>query len=246
MAMRERTLRLGTLLLSAFALLVLPTRGQKLDMTHAATAANSTAVTKSDDARPELQHRPRYTIQRSDSLNIGFPLSPEYNQTITVQPDGYVSLMGAGSIQLEGMNLDQAQGAIRNAYVKAKVLRDPLVTVDLKDFQRPYFSVNGQVGKPGQYELRRDTTLTEALAIAGGITGSSRQQVFLFHRISSGWAEVKCYDIKNLLHGKSIEDPHVEAGDMLFVPENFITKFKKYVPYSFGTYFNPSATTLGL
>src|SRR5262249_3669614 len=146
-----------------------------------------------EDTRPELQHRPRYAIQRSDTINIGFPLSPEYNQTITVQPDGYASLMGAGSVRLEGLNLDQAQAAIRDTYMKAKILKEPIVTVDLKDFQRPYFSVNGQVGKPGQYELRRDTTVTEALAIAGGIIGSSRQQVFLFHRVASGWAEVKCF-----------------------------------------------------
>lgn len=218
---------------------VLPASGQQLNMTRSAEVATSSAAT-GDDPRPELQHRPRYTIQRSDSITITFPLSPEYNQVITVQPDGFISLMGAGSIRLEGLNLDQAQGAIRDAYVKAKVLKDPIVTVDLKDFQRPYFSVNGQVGKPGQYELRRDTTVTEALAMAGGITGSSRQQVFVFHRISSGWAEVKCFDTKAIFHGKSIEEPHVEPGDMLFVPENFITKFKKYVPYSFGTFYNPA------
>jgi polysaccharide biosynthesis/export protein len=237
--MRAKTLRWGILALLIFALSVIPTRGQKLDTTDkTTTAANTAAAT--DDTRPELRHRPRYTIQRSDSIIITFPLSPEYNQTITVQPDGYISLMGAGLVHIEGLNIEQTQAAIGDAYVKAKVLKDPLVTVDLKDFQRPYFSVNGQVGKPGQYELRHDTTVTEALAIAGGITATSRQQVFLFHRISSGWAEVKCFDMKNILHGRSIEEPQVEAGDMLFVPENFITKFKKYVPYSFGTYFNPS------
>ena len=239
--MREHKIQLGILAIGLLWLAVQPIRGQGLDMKIGArTAASASAST--DDPRPEVQHRPRYTIQRSDSVMITFPLSPEYNQTITVQPDGYISLMGAGSIRLEGLNLDQAQIAIHDAYVKAKVLKDPVVTVDLKDFQRPYFSVSGQVWKPGQYELRRDTTLTEALAIAGGLSPSSKQQVFLFHRVSSGWAEVKSYEVKKILHGKEIsEDPHLQPGDMLFVPENFITKFKKYVPYNIGAYYNPAA-----
>src|SRR5215831_749415 len=216
--MFARRFQLVTMLFLVAALGALPTPAQKLDMSRTAGVVAGAATTN-DEPRPELQHRPRYAIQRSDSITLTFPLSPEYNQTATVQPDGYVSLMGAGSIHLEGLNLEQAQAAIRDAYMKAKVLKDPLVTVDLKDFQRPYFSVNGQVGKPGQYELRRDTTMTEALAIAGGIVGTSKQQVFLYHRISSGWAEVRCYDIKKILHGKDAsEDPHLEPGDMLFVP----------------------------
>jgi polysaccharide export outer membrane protein len=239
--MRGNKIRLGILAAVSLWLAVQPGRGQKLDMTRSANVAANGAAS-ADDPRPELQHRPRYAIQRSDSVTITFPLSPEYNQTITVQPDGYISLMGAGSIRLEGLNLDQAQIAIHDAYVKAKVLKDPLVTVDLKDFQRPYFSVNGQVVKPGQYELRRDTTLTEALAIAGGLAPTSKQQVFVFHRVSSGWAEVRAYEVKKILHGKDAsEDPHLQAGDMLFVPENFITKFRKYVPYSFGAFYNPGA-----
>lgn len=230
--------RFQTLLLFAFMFAVVPSRGQSLNMNRSVElAANKTVAT--DDPRPELQHRPRYAIQRSDSVTITFPVSPEYNQTLTVQPDGYVSLMGAGSIRLEGLNLDQAQVAIRDAYAKAKVLKDPIVTVDLKDFQRPYFSVSGQVWKPGQYELRRDLTLTEALSVAGGLSPSSRQQVFLLHRVSSGWAEVHCYEIKKFLYGKNLEEPHIEAGDMLFVPENFITKFRKYIPYSFGAFYDP-------
>lgn len=237
--MRGKQIRVRILAVVFLLMAVQSSHGQKLDMTRNANVA-ATFAASTDDPRPELQHRPRYAIQRSDSVTITLPLSPEYNQTITVQPDGYISLMGAGSIRLEGLNLDQAQIAIHDAYVKAKVLKDPLVTVDLKDFQRPYFSVSGQVAKPGQYELRRDTTITEALAMAGGLAATSKQQVFIFHRVSSGWAEVRSYDTKKILHGKDAsEDPHVQPGDMLLVPENVITKFRKYVPYSFGAVYDP-------
>ena len=98
----------------------------------------------------------RYRIQESDSLSVTFPLTPEFNQTVNVQPDGFVTLTGAGILYIEGMTTDQAADAIRAAYVH--VLHNPVVTVELKDFNKPYFLVTGQVAKPGKYDLRGSTS----------------------------------------------------------------------------------------
>jgi hypothetical protein len=47
--------------------------------------------------------------------------------------------------------------------------------------------------------------------------------------------EVKRLNIKDILNGKNVnEEAHLSPGDMIFVPEKAITKFRKYVPYSFG------------
>ena len=72
----------------------------------------------------------------------------------------------------------------------------PIIDVDLKDFQKPYFVALGQVGKPGQYDLRYDMTVTEAIAIAGGFLPTGKTQVFLYHRVSNEWAEVKEMNIQ--------------------------------------------------
>ena len=101
------------------------------------------------------------------------------------------------------------------------------------DVQKPFFLVSGQVGKPGEYDLRHDTTVTEAIAIAGGFSTTAKTQVFLFHRVSNDWVEVKKLNLKDILHGKNAnEDAQLSSGDMIFVPEKFITNFRKYVPYS--------------
>ena len=177
---------------------------------------------------------------RDDVLVLTFPLSPEFNQTITIEPDGYVTLLGAGSVYIQEMTVPEVIEALKKAY--SKILRDPIIDLDLKDFQKPFFIVLGQVGKPGQYNLRYDTTVSEAIAIAGSFTAESKTQVFLFHRVSSGWVEVKKLSLKNILHGKNVnEDLHLQPGDMIYVPVNFISNFKKYVPYSTGLYFNPSS-----
>jgi polysaccharide export outer membrane protein len=204
-------------------------------------AAVSSGAGQADSDRPTLEHRnPRYRVMRDDVLVLTFLLSPEFNQTITIQPDGYVTLLGAGSVYIQEMTVPEVIEALKKAY--SKILRDPVIDVDLKDFQKPFFLVLGQVGKPGQYDLRYDTTVLQAIAIAGSFTAESKTQVFLFHRVSPGWVEVKKLSLKNMLHGKNVnEDVHLQPGDMIYVPVNFISNFKKYVPYSTGLYFNPSS-----
>jgi polysaccharide export outer membrane protein len=111
----------------------------------------------------------------------------------------------------------------------------------LTDFQKPFFTVSGQVSKPGQYELRADLSVSEALAVAGGMTmTTAKTQVFLFHRTSESLFEVKSVNLKKILNGKNLhEDTMIRPGDMIYVPEKFIANFRKYVPYSVnaGTYF---------
>jgi polysaccharide export outer membrane protein len=186
----------------------------------------------SPTSSPQLQQRyPRYVIQRQDVLLISFPLSPELNQTVTVQPDGFINLQSTESLHIEGMTVPELVEAVKRAY--SGILHNPMVTVDLQDFQKPFFTVTGQVGKPGQYELRSDITVAEAIAVAGGLQPTAKTQVFLFHRASNDWFQVEKLNLKDILNGKNVnEDATIRPGDMIFVPENSITKFRKYVPYS--------------
>jgi polysaccharide biosynthesis/export protein len=204
----------------------------------AAPVSASTAgkANPSDDDRPALQQRnPRYKVMRDDVLNVSFPISPELNQTVTIQPDGYITLLNAGSVYVQGMTVPEVTDTITKAY--AKILHDPIINVDLKDFQKPFFVVTGQVAKPGQYDLRYDTTVSEAIAISGGLLPTAKTQLLIYHRVSPGWMEVKRYNLKDFLNGKNVnEDAEVKPGDMIFIPEKTITNFRKYVPYTLGLY----------
>jgi polysaccharide biosynthesis/export protein len=167
-------------------------------------------------------------------LLLTFPLTPELNQTVTVQPDGYINLQNAGSVYAQGLTAPELIVAVKKAYTG--ILHDPIVDVDIQDFQKPSFTVSGQVGKPGQYELRADITVAEAIAIAGGMTmPTAKTQVFLFHRVSKDQVEVRKVNLKDVLNGKNVnEDAMMQPGDMIYVPEKFISNFRKYVPYSVG------------
>jgi polysaccharide export outer membrane protein len=180
----------------------------------------------------------RYRLQHDDVLIISFPLVPELNETSTVQPDGYFSLLNASPVSLGGLTLAEAKKAIQGAYTG--ILQDPVLSIDLKDYQKPSYTVLGQVKLPGRYDLRYTTNLAEGMAVAGGLTGNSKTQVFLFRRVSCTQIEVTQFNLRRVLNGKHVSEiPFLQPGDILFVPEKFITNFRKYIPYGVGTDFSP-------
>ena len=188
-----------------------------------------------------LQHRNRrYQLHSADVLSLEFPFTPEFNQTVTVQPDGYITLRGIDNMRVEGQTLPEVTTALRTTY--AKILHDPVINVELKDFEKPFFIVGGEVGHPGKFELREDTTATEAVAIAGGLRDSAKHsQVLLFHRVQGGWAQVKRLNMKKMLkEGNLDEDAYLQPGDFLYIPKNTMSKISKFIPTSsLGLYANP-------
>ena len=117
-----------------------------------------------------------------------------------------------------------------------------MITIHLKDFQKPYFIAGGEVGHPGKYELRGDITVVEAVAVAGGFTESSKHsQVWVFRRVSNDWVETKELNVKKMLNAGNLrEDMHLNPGDMLYVPKSTMGKIRRYLPVaSLGTYFSP-------
>lgn len=190
----------------------------------------STAAEKGDGASALQQRKPRYELCKGDSFDLTFPFTPEFNQTVTVQPDGYITLAGLGDLYVAGKTVSELRNLVQDAY--GKTLNNPVVNIVLKDFQKPYFIASGELAHPGKYEMREDTTLTEAIAIAGGFTSNSKHsEVLLFRRVSNNWVQIKRFDVKSMFKaGNLAEDLHLQSGDMFFVPQNRMSKVGKYIP----------------
>ena len=65
---------------------------------------------------PAGERRPLYRLCKSDVVEIKFVFSPEFNQSVSVQPDGFVTLQGIEELYAEGMTLPQFREAIRGLY----------------------------------------------------------------------------------------------------------------------------------
>jgi len=193
-------------------------------------AVQTASVTQTNP--PQFSARDnRYHLVPGDVFDLGFDLTPEFNQqALAVQPDGYVTLRSVGDVKVAGMTTEQLRETIRTAY--SKVLHDPIISITLKDFQKPYFIADGQLGHPGRYELHGPLTLSEGIALAGGFLETAKHsQVVLYRRVNDQWSSAQLINVKKMENSHDMrEDPTLQPGDMLFVPKNRLSKVKPFIP----------------
>jgi polysaccharide export outer membrane protein len=187
-----------------------------------------------------LHQRPVYTLHVGDEISLNYRFTPEFNQTVTVQPDGSVVLSIVGSIRLVGLTLDQAHDQIIK--LASDQLNNPQLSITLTKFEQPYVVVAGEVDRPGKIDLRENTTALQAIMLAGGFKDSARDtKVILFRRINGDMAEVRPLDLHNIKNHSDLErDTELQPGDMLLVTRNKLEHFSRFMKASnLGVYFNP-------
>src|SRR5580700_2476812 len=195
---------------------------------------------RADEPQPQLRHRPRYTLRAGDVLELQYRYTPEFNQTVTVLPDGYINLNLVGDVRVSDLTVAQAHDLIVE---KASArLNDPELNLILKQFQQPYIVVAGEVNKPGKIDLRDNTTAMQAVLLSGGFLPSAQtSQVLLFRKINGDTAEIKVINLGKLRKTSDLEhDLMLESGDMLFVPRDKLERVSRYIKIlNIGMYFNP-------
>src|SRR5579862_2461927 len=177
----------------------------------------------------ELRQRPRYTLRPGDVIELQYRYTPELNQAVTVLPDGDVNLNLIGNLKVSDLTMEQTHDLIVQ---KAQAhLNDPDLNLVLREFQKPYIVVAGEVPSPGKIDLRENTTALQAILLAGGFKESAHSgQVILFRKINTDTAEVKILKLTNIHQTAQLEqDAQLEAGDMLLVPRNKIEKISRFV-----------------
>jgi polysaccharide export outer membrane protein len=188
----------------------------------------------------ELRQRNVYTLHVGDVISLTYRLTPEFNETVTVQPDGCVNLQIVGNVKVSGLTLDQVHSKIVG--LASNQLNHPELALTLKQFEQPYVVVAGEVDKPGKIDLHDDTTALQAVMLAGGFKDSARDtQVILFRHINSDTAEVHRLNLHDIKKQSQLErDTELEPGDMLLVTRNKMEHLSRFMKASnLGVYFNP-------
>ena len=186
-----------------------------------------------------------YIVHAGDVLVINFRYTPEFNDEVTVGPDGRAALKATGDITLAGLTLPEIQQAIISGSTDKLV--NPEVAVLLKDFERPNFVVAGEVQKPGPFDLRKPTTVLQAILMAGGPKDdSAMNHVYLFRRINSDTAEVHQLRLSHYdANSRAKNDLLLQPGDMILVNRDALDKIGRFIKtFNLGVYLNP--TTSGL
>jgi len=188
----------------------------------------------------QLQRRSTYKLHPGDQLTVQFTYTPDLNQPVTIQPDGYIVLNPTGPVQIGGKTVDQATTIIQQA--AATRLKDPVVSLVLTDFQKPYIVVSGQVQNPLRYDMREPTTALRAIMMAGGITKSGKEkQVVVFHDMDGDSPQVRVLNLKDVGKDSIFEhDMALSSGDIVFVPRTKVSRVQDVAQLAatFGLYLN--------
>lgn len=174
-----------------------------------------------------------YRIQPGDQLDISFYLSPEFDQDLTVRPDGNISMPVVGSIHAQGQTPAQLEKDLDFLY--SKELREPKSTVRIDKSPSQVVYVEGQVGKPGAVPLQPGMTAIQAIAASGGMTDAAgASKVILIRRDACGNAHGQPLKLDKVLNQKSNEeDIALLPSDIVVVPRSGIAQFdldmKQYV-----------------
>ena len=201
------------------------------------------AALMANTGQSQLRQRPRYLLRPGDTLQLQYRLTPDLNQTVSVQPDGYVDLNVAGEVQVGGLTITQAHDLI--VAKESDHLNNPELNLILEEFTRPYVVVAGEVAKPGQIEIRDNMTALSAILMSGGFTQSAKSgQVIVFRKFNDTIDEVKQLNLTRVHNTLQLEhDMALQPGDLVLVPHDKVSRLQHYMQVAnVGVFFNPLQT----
>lgn len=164
-----------------------------------------------------------YRIGVKDTLAVDVFDVPSLSGTMTVDNMGYIILPLIGQVEASGHTPDELARRIA-ALLGAKYLKNPIVTVSVKDAASKKITVDGEVTQPGMYEIVPGTTLTQAVALAKGPDQvADAHHVSIIRGVGAARATT-VYDLEDIRDGKAA-DPQVEPNDTVVVDSSGTRKF---------------------
>jgi len=170
-----------------------------------------------------------YLLQPGDQLEIKFFYNPELNETITVRPDGKISLQLVDDLQAAGLKPSQLDGLLTHKY--SRELKKPMITVIVRSFTSQRIYVGGEVIRQGLIDLTAGMTPLQAVLNAGGFreTAKPKSAIVIRKGLDNRPVPIKM-NLNDAMYGKSgSADFLLQPQDIVYVPKSTIAKLNKFV-----------------
>jgi polysaccharide export outer membrane protein len=169
-----------------------------------------------------------YLIQPGDQLSIEFYLNPEFNDELTVRPDGNLTMRIIGDVKAWGLTPTQLADVLDKAYLSE--LRSPDAVVHVKNMPSRQVYVQGQVSKPGSFPLEQGMTAVQAVSEAGGLTDEAGDDAVLIRRDLCGQPSgIRLHLAKAMASPEKNEDVGLMPRDVIVVPRSTIANMDLFV-----------------
>jgi polysaccharide export outer membrane protein len=153
-----------------------------------------------------------YVIGTEDVVIVNVWHEPEMSRSLTVRPDGKISLPLAGEFQAAGVTAADLEDAITKKLTS--LIQNPQVTVIVQEIKSKRFNIMGEVNRPGTYPLQPEMTIIDAVALAGGLRDFAKPKKMYVLR---GTSKIPV-NYKDVIGGKLESNLKLESKDTVVVP----------------------------
>lgn len=193
------------------------------------TPVRTDYVEFSEDQKAQINQQSGlpYLIQADDVLQVAVSGQKDLKSDgVIVLPDGAISLVGAGRVEVAGYSLEQADSLITAAY--AREIRDPDVSVIVTETRGTQVYVLGEVKAPGAQKMPRGGLgIIGAVTHAGGFTEDAAPEGSVLVRVTGDGYLVKEIDLSRFgqVEAMDIALVGLQPYDVVYVPRSRIADF---------------------
>ena len=160
-----------------------------------------------------------YLLAPFDKISVHVFDIPELSRDeLQVDASGRLSFPLVGSIDAAGMTADQLAAEIERL-LRGRFVRDPQVSINLRETVSQVVTVDGQVVKPGLYPVFGKMTLQRAVATAGGVSEYADLEDVVVFRTVDGQRMAGLYNLGAIRAG-AYDDPEVYSSDVIVVGDS--------------------------
>jgi polysaccharide export outer membrane protein len=172
------------------------------------------------------------TITLGDKLNVSSYFHPDLKQSVTVQPDGRVSLLLVGTVTAVNKTPERFAKELVRAY--AKYVENAEITVNVEESAARAVYVGGEVAKPTILPIRGELTLLQSITQAGGfLSTANKEQVLIVRQTADGGYRTLQANADQVLHNEA-DELYLRQHDVVFVPKTAIAKVDQFVDQYIG------------
>lgn len=161
-----------------------------------------------------------YRIGHRDLLEVTVFRADELNRQVRVNRKGEISLPLIGTVVVGGLSVSEAEQQIADS-LKQNFMKNPHVSIFIKEYESQKITVNGWVKNPGVFALKGGTTLMQAISLANGLDRLADAKEVVIFRKDAQREGTTGYRInfEDVQAGR-VSDPFLKRDDIVVVPQN--------------------------
>lgn len=177
-----------------------------------------------------LEESPKtYTLQEGDVLEVKFFYNPELNEREAIRPDGMISLQLIDDVAAAGLTPLELDRLLTEMY--SKIIRQPAVTVIVKEFSGQKVYIGGEVNTPGLIPISGKLTALQAILQANGFKNTAESSsVVILRNQGTATPQFIVADLSEVLKANAWQnDVPLRPYDIVIVPMTTIGKMDLFV-----------------